>query len=282
MTLPSYSISLPIVDIGATIALLAVLVLARIIAGHLIRVRTDAVPHLQRRWIANVRNLLLILGVIGVVMIWAPQLRTFALSLTAVAVAVVIATKELLLCVSGYFLRASSRVFSVGDWIEIGGVRGEVADQNLLVTIVHEFEAGSFSHCGRIAAVPNSLLLSQVVHNDSLNRAYAPHRFTITIDPAIDVFAQRREIEKLVERRYSAYREEAIRANEKIERQFAIDLPGSVSRVNFRTNDLGKYRLEITVFCPPKEAGAIENDVICDIMSYLRRTSESDASAAPA
>lgn len=282
MNLPLPLNTLPIVDIGATLALVAILLLARHLAGQAIRARTNALPHHQRRWIANVRNLLLILGVIGLVMIWAPQLRTFALSLTAVAVALVIATKELLLCVSGYFLRASSRLFAVGDWIEVAGVRGEVADHNVLVTILHEFETGSFSHCGRVAAIPNSVLLSQVVRTDNLNREFVHHRFTITIDPSIDVFSRRREIEKLVEQRYAGYREEAVRANEKIERKFDIDLPDNVARVDFRTNDLGKYRLVITVFCPTRLADAIENDIVCEVMRYLNGADGGDSSAVSA
>ena len=134
-----------------------ILLLVRLAAGLAIRRRTDAAPHLRRRWSANVRNLLLILALIGLMLIWAPQLRTFALSLTAVAVAIAIATKELILCFSGSFMRASSRSFTVGDWIEIAGTRGEVVDHNIFVTIVHEFEPGTYNYTGRTAVLPNSV-----------------------------------------------------------------------------------------------------------------------------
>jgi small-conductance mechanosensitive channel len=265
---------LPVVDIAVTLALILGLLLVRLVAGHAIRVRTDALPHLRRRWTANVRNVLFFVGLIGVIMIWAPQLRTFALSLTAVAVALVIATKELILCFSGSFLRASSRSFMVGDWIEVGGVRGEVTDHNLFVTTLHEFELGSFNPTGRTAVIPNSALLSQVTRNDTLTRRFAYHRFVLTIDPAIDVFAQRQAILNLIEQRYAAFTDAAAKANEAIERRAGVDLPDSLARVDFRTSELGKYRIVITLFCPTRLADALENDVTCDVMSFLHGISQ--------
>lgn len=274
MNLNAYLDRLPVLDIAATLALILSLLLARLVAGHTIRVRTDAQPHLRRRWTASVRNFLVFLGLIGVIMIWAPQLRTFALSLTAVAVAVVIATKELILCFSGSFLRASSRSFSVGDWIEIGGVRGEVTDHNIFVTTLHEFEPGSFNPTGRTAVVPNSALLSQITRNDSLARKFTYHRFVLTVDPAIDIFAHRQAITALVERRYGAVTEEAAKANALIERRTGVDLPDNLARVEFRTSDLGKYRIIITLFCPTRRVDTLENDVTCDVMSFLHTISQ--------
>lgn len=111
---------LPVFDIAASLALtlILLLLLIRLGVGHAILSRTKAAPHLQRRWTTPVRNLLLFLGLIGLALISAPQLQTFALSLTAVAVAIIVATKELILYLSGSFLRASSlRASSPGSGV---------------------------------------------------------------------------------------------------------------------------------------------------------------------
>jgi small-conductance mechanosensitive channel len=265
---------LPLVDIGASLVLVLILLLVRLAAGHAIRLRTDAAPHLQRRWTANVRNLLLFLGLLGLVLIWAPQLRTFALSLTAVAVAVVIATKELILCFSGSFMRASSRSFAVGDWIEIAGMRGEVVDHNLFVTLVHEFEPGTFNYTGRTAVLPNSVFLGQPMRNDSLMREYAYHGFSLTVDPVIDVFAERAAIEAIVARHHAPLREAATAAHAKIERRFDVDLMDAQVRVVLRTTELGKYRIGVTLFCPTRLADSLENDISCELMSHLHGLAE--------
>lgn len=122
------------------------------------------------------------------------------------AVAVVVATKELILCFSGSFMRASSRAFAVGDWIEIAGARGEGVDHNLFVTILHEFEPGTFNYTGRTTVLPNSVFLGQPMRNDSLMRDYAYHGFSLTLDPVVDVFAERPAIEEIVARHRSAKR----------------------------------------------------------------------------
>lgn len=260
---------LSLLDLAASLALLLLLLLIRLAAGHAIRRRADAPAHVQRRWTANVRNLLLILGVIGLVLIWAPQLRTFALSLTAVAVAVVIATKELILCLSGSFVRASSRMFAVGDWIEIAGTHGEVIDHNLFVTVVHEFEPGTFHHNGRTAVLPNSIFLGQPMRNDSLMREHARLGFSLTLDPTVDVFAERAAIEAIVRRHHAALGGAAAHASAAIERHFQVDLKDAQVRIGMRTTDLGKARVDVTLLCPTGRAESLQNDITCEVMSYL-------------
>ena len=248
----------PVFDIAASIALLIILLVVRFLAGHAIRSRTDAAPHVQRRWTATVRNLLFFLAVIGLVLI-------------AVAVAVVVATKELILCFSGSFMRASSRAFSVGDWIEVAGLRGEVIDHNVFVTTLHEFEPapGSFAYTGRTAVVPNSAFFASPIRNDSLMRDYTYHSFLLTLDPVVDVFAERQAIEEIVARHHAPFREQAARANASKERRHGIDLLDPQLRVGFRTTELGKYGIGITLFCPTEAAERLENDITCDVMSFL-------------
>ncbi len=265
---------LPLLDLAASLALVLILLLIRLLAGLAIRRRTDAAPHLQRRWSANVRNLLLILALIGLMLIWAPQLRTFALSLTAVAVAIAIATKELILCFSGSFMRASTRSFAVGDWIEIAGTRGEVVDHNIFVTIVHEFEPGTYNYTGRTAVLPNSIFLGLPMRNDSPMRDYTYHGFSLTLEPVVDVFAERAAIEAIVGRHHSALGEAAAKAYAVIKRRFQVDHLHAQVRVAFRTTELGKYRIDVTLFCPTRLAESLENDISCEVMSYLHGLAE--------
>src|SRR5690606_1063979 len=49
----------------------------------------------KRRWIIQIKNISMIILAAGLFGIWATELRTFALSLVAVAAALTIATKEI-------------------------------------------------------------------------------------------------------------------------------------------------------------------------------------------
>jgi hypothetical protein len=71
----------------------------------------------KRRWVVTTRNWIVFAFLIGLVIIWAHELQAFAVSLVALAAALVLATKELILCWSGAALRAVGKVYSVGDRI---------------------------------------------------------------------------------------------------------------------------------------------------------------------
>jgi small-conductance mechanosensitive channel len=264
---------LALLDMAASLALLAVLFAARHLAIRFIKNKTDAAPHLQRRWAAGIRNLFLFLALIGLALIWAPQLRTVALSLTAVAVAVVVATKELILCFSGSFMRASSRAFAVGDWIEVAGVRGEVIDHDIFVTTLQEFDSPphSFRPTGRTAVVPNSAFFGSPIRNYTSQREYVFHTFSVTVEPAINVFDNRQLIESIVQKHYAPHQERASRSHAVIERGSGIDLSDALVRLRFSTTDLGKYRISITLFCPTPLTEVLENEIVCDLMSTLHR-----------
>lgn len=143
--------------------------------------REELTPEARRRWIVNSRNAILMVLLVGLVFIWANELFTLAVSLVAIAAALVIATKELILCFSGAVLRAGSKAFSLGDLIEIGGVRGDVVDINIFAATLREVGPGKGSHqyTGRSVTIPNSMLLNMPLVNHSYMGDYLVHVVTI-------------------------------------------------------------------------------------------------------
>lgn len=254
-------------DVVESLLLIVVVVLVTTLSVRFVRRRTRAAPHVQRRWTANLKNAAWFLLLAGLVLIWAPQLQSLALSLTAVAVAIVVATKELILCFSGSFMRTSSRAFSVGDWVEIGGVRGEVVDHNIFATTLQEIDGSHFT--GRTVVMPNSAFLTSPVRNMNLLRSFAFHNFSITVDPAFNLFREEAAIREVVERHVAPFAADAARANAQIERRSGVDIQEPTVRLRFSTTDLGKYRATITVFVPTAEAEAIEAGAVREIMEAL-------------
>lgn len=235
-------------DALASIALLAILLLARLIAGRALRHRENLPEQVVRRWTSNLRNLLLLIAIIGLTMIWAPQLRTFAISLTAVAVALVVATKELLLCLSGAALRTFTRAYSVGDVIEIGTTKGEVIDLDLFATRLREIEPreGSMILTARTVILPHSLLFSaptRVISQGAHNRR---HKFDLTFEPTTDVFSLKDQLLGT--------------ARAAIEGTGARDVV-----LDFSTSDLGKYRIGFEVAGEAHDVPGVESAIACAI-----------------
>ncbi|WP_343346737.1 mechanosensitive ion channel domain-containing protein [Sphingomicrobium sp. XHP0239] len=249
----------------ASIALLLILFGLRLVVGHTLKGRENLPGHVVRRWSANVRNFLFLVAVVGLMMIWAPQLRTFALSLTAVVVAIVIATKEIILCLSGSALRTFTRAYSVGDVVEIGQSKGEVIDINLLATRLREFEQadGSILATGRTIILPHSLLFASPARVVPELAKGTRHRFDMTFEPEIDIFSLQSKIEGAARASLDANRSRTDRQRGKTgadQSQIVFD---------YGTTDLGKYRITIELMDGSVDMRSAENAIACAIGSLV-------------
>ena len=250
-------------DFVASLALFAVLLIVGWAARRGVRARGEALPpQAARRWSANIRNALLLVAMVGLLMIWAPQLRTFALSLTAVAVAVVVATKELLLCLSGSAFRTFTRAYSIGDIIEIGDYRGEVLDINLLASRLKEIEGrdGSIRPLKQTAVVPHSLLFSNPVRILARADTLAEHAFSLVFETKADLFSQLDEIRSVAQ---SAFIDTLP--------QHAPDEPANAKdlSVAIRTTELGRLKLEFAFRARLEDAATIENAIAAAVGSWV-------------
>lgn len=96
----------------------------------------------KRRCAVSIRNSMVFVLLVGLVVIWAYELQAFAVSLVALAAALVLATKKLHLCWSGAALRVGGKVYSVSDLIRIAGHRGVVLDHDIFATKLLEIGPG--------------------------------------------------------------------------------------------------------------------------------------------
>ena len=123
---------------------------------------------------------------------WFSQLQVLFVSLFAIAAAVVIAFKELIMCFTGGFLIRSAKSFSSGQRIEVGGLRGFVIDTGLFVTKVLEIgpEKNSQQTTGDIITLPNSVVLSTPVKNGCYFKDYSikTFQFKVEVDELVDEF----------------------------------------------------------------------------------------------
>jgi len=250
-------------QIIASLVFMAAMLAVRFVSNSWLNSRSKMEVEDRRRIKSNIKNGLFLVVLIALIFIWAPALRTFALSLTAFAVAIILATKELILCISGYILKSTSGLIRVGDWIEIGDLRGEVVDQNIMTTSLEELGHGhkKYEYSGRTVLVPNSLFLSTTVKNERFNKRYTYHNFNIVLHPEIPLGPIRDKLLNILTEETEQYAEVAKRYKALIEKRADIPLPDAFidSRISFL--DDTHVRLTFICFVPVAEASQIENKI---------------------
>lgn len=168
--------------------LLLLVILVRILGLRMLRGHAFPQSDDRRRWIVRLKNFIALALIFGLTGIWAEELRSVALGVTAIAVALVVATRELLLCLVGGVLKASAGLFNIGDRVEVGHHRGDVVDHNFMTTTLQEVgpDSNSQQYTGRLTIIPNSLFLSHAMIVERLSGTFILHTFKISLPRAAD------------------------------------------------------------------------------------------------
>ncbi|EAU42934.1 probable integral membrane protein [Fulvimarina pelagi HTCC2506] len=238
-------------------------------------------PFVARRRRFTVRALTNAIIAFALLGIWLAEIQNALLSLTAVLVALVVATKELIMCVAGSVLRFGGHLFKVGDRIEINGIHGEVVDHGLFSTTIMELppQQHGFSGTGRTVMLPNSVLLSGPVKVEAQPRHYAPHRFLLTMEKPVPAAETARLVSEIARRVLEADRELAARFHQFAARKAGAEISGPETTVSVGTSEIGKMQFQITLYCLVRDAAQIQNEITVEVMDALRTASLSGSQA---
>jgi len=230
----------------------------------------------KRRWLVTAKNLLTVLFVLGLAFIWAKEIQNFALSIVAIAAALVIATKELILCILGGIVKASSQAFSIGDRIEIDEIRGDVIDSNFLTTKILEIGPKKMSHqyTGRSIIIPNSYFLNKPVHNESYMRKYVLHVFTVPFSLSSNWQEAHDLILQAAKEECQSFINEARDHMEEVTSREGLEMPSIEPRITLFFPKPGDVDLIVRIPSPEHSKGRLEQKIIRD---YLKKMKESQA-----
>lgn len=261
--------------------LMVVVLVLRALVSRFIRNKVNSVE-LRRKWLVNSRNGFLLLMMLGLVMIWGEELRTLALSIVAIAVAFVVATKELILCVIGSIIKTGSRSFNLGDRIQIKDFRGDVIDQSLLTTTILEVGPGKHVHqrSGRIIIVPNALFVSEPVINESFTHEYDFHVFTVPFKRKDDWRAAQAAFLESANRHCAPYLESVRHYMSRIGRNRGLETPSVDPRVTLQTPASDEIHLVIRIPAKAGQRGFMEQTILTEVFAsndFLAKPVERDA-----
>ncbi len=254
----------------ASIAFVILVFALRFIGNRLVRNLKFANRDTQRWLMVTLRNVWAVLFLFGVTIIWATQLRSMALSIVAIAAAVVLAVRDPLACLGGTFVKTLSQSFSIGDRIEIEGIRGDVIDQNAFTTTVLEIGPGHMTHgyTGRAISVPNSLFLLKPLVNESYTDHYVLHVFTVPLETSYDWRTAETWLMSSCVEICQPFAQKAREHFELLGRKRGLDTPSTEARVTITIPKPGQIELIARVCVPARQKGKVEQGILRRFLEY--------------
>jgi small-conductance mechanosensitive channel len=216
------------------------------------------------------RNIIWFAALLVILSVWASTIAGFALSVAAVAGALLIVSKELVMCVHGYLYVALVQPYKIGDVIEFNQLHGRVVDIDMFATTLVELDETG-QRTGKVAEFPNGLLLTHPLINASPNGAYALHAIQIPIPERLSHDLDRLEAAALAaaDRATAAWSEEAMNHFRKASEESFIALPSGKTKVSWDFSDPEHLVLVIRVACPVGQRATVEQAVFRDTWRAL-------------
>jgi len=245
-----------------------ILFILRIVIGGVLKNARNMAIEKKRRYLVNLNSVLSFIFFCSIFVVWTEELRSLVFSLTAILVALVIATKEFIMNFLGGLFKFSQNSFHVGDRIEIDGIRGDVIDRTFFSTTIMEIGPGQKTHqlTGRSIVVPNSQFLTKSVINESYLKNFVLHNFKIIISRK-DNWERAEEI--LLERCHfycSEFFESAQAYLNKLHLRSHLEVPVLKPRVHINLLDDSKLELIVRITSPAAIKGRIEQKIVKDFL----------------
>jgi small-conductance mechanosensitive channel len=216
------------------------------------------------------RNIIWFAALLVIVSVWASTIAGFALSVAAVAGALLIVSKELVMCVHGYLYVTLVQPFKIGDVIEFNHLHGRVVDIDMFATTLVELDKAG-QRTGKVAEFPNGLLLTHPLINASPNGAYVLHAIQIPIPERISHDLDHIEAAALAaaDRATAVWSEEAMNHFRKASEENFIALPSGKTKVSWDFSDPEHLVLVVRVACPVGQRAKVEQAVFRDTWRAL-------------
>jgi small-conductance mechanosensitive channel len=258
----------------STVVLILTALLIRSISVAWLEKNTDMAPHVLVQWKQRLYRFTLLLIVILIAVIWAPELRTFAVTLVAVAAAIVLAFKEVITCFTGSIIRATVEGAHIGGRILVtgpyGGVHGDVAATDLMSTTILEVNDYG-QRTGRTIVLPNSFFIG----NPTITEAAADRKYILMM---VDIPVNRTEDWELIEKTLyvvgnqitEPYIKEAKKHFARFNRRFGFNAPGPEPKILIDWNDPDRITMKLRIAVPVTEQNAKRQEILRTVLNALK------------
>ena len=229
----------------------------------------------KRFWQLTIRNIAVLLAVIALGAIWRNELQSVMVALGAATVGVFLTFREAWLSLLAFWVRMVKRHYSVGDYIEIDGLRGRVLDITWLHTVLAETGAGqeAMPFTGRQVQVPNNRMLLSSLFVQNLTGAFTPHVVTFHLPLGAPVLAAESLILRLALIHCESFKLQAIEHMTNFQQNQLIEAPSTEPKINIVMASEGFVSLHLRIVIPSKEKMKIEQAIFHDFFKQISLSS---------
>jgi small-conductance mechanosensitive channel len=166
-------------------------------------------------------------GLLFLFTLFEDRLGSFTFALGVAGAGIVVALQDVVASVGGWFAIGGSRLYSVGDRVQIGETIGDVIDIAILRTTV--LEVGNWMskdlHSGRVARIPNYLVLKGPVFNFTQGVRFVWDEIKVTLTAQSDHRRARSILLEIVRETVAQCIEEARHTWKRVTDDYRIENP---------------------------------------------------------
>jgi len=222
-----------------------------------------------RFWYLTFRNIALLMCSVGLAVIWKAQLQSVLLALGAAVAGVFVAFREAWLSLLGFWLRFVTRSYSVGEYIEIDGHRGQVVDISCQYTVLAETGDGKdmLLSSGRMIRVPNNRLLMTPMIHENMTGTYSAFMVAIPLSSKADPLKAQATLQAIAERACAPFSEDAQAHMHNVQSTSYMATPSVAPKVVFKFGEKGRLYLHLRVVAPAQEKLKVEQLILSEFFS---------------
>ena len=235
-------------------------------------------PTQRHRARTTIRYAVAITFSLTLVVLWADELRSAAIVLSAFAVAIVVASKELFTCLTGWWLKIVGGHFRMGDRVQIGDHKGDVIDYGILSMTLLEVDSsreGSEEKTGAVITLPNSMLLSHAVRNETGALSYNWHTVQVVVPRGIDWKLAEQALLSSGQNEWRSFSEDVTAQAHDLEERFPVKAQTEEPRVMVSQLEDGKISLKLRIGLPVRDMEIVEDRILRNYLDALPSTPSS-------
>lgn len=221
----------------------------------------------RRFWRITFRNIAAVVILMSIAAIWRDQLHTLIMALGAATAGMLLVFREAFLSLLAFWIHLLRRPYSLGDFIEVDGVSGQVMDITWQHTILAETGPGMLSYSGRLVQIPNNRMLLAPLFVDNMTGEFGAHIMEVHLPGGADILKAEGLLLLAAEKNCSPFYEEARRHMLQLRQAHAIDTPSIEPKSRILLGEEGAATLVLRIVVPFREKLRVEQKILHDFFA---------------